>query len=213
MCDTLVATSSFTGKPTVLFAKNSDREPNEAQHLVRIPRHDKTINKTQTTYIEVDHAKEINEVILSKPFQMWGAEMGVNEHGVVIGNEAVFTRFKFKKDNTGLTGMDMLRLALECTDSAEAARDKIIYYIERYGQDACGGYQDKNFYYHNSFIIADYRNAFLVESACRYWAWRKINSFQSISNCLSIREDFDEISIGAKEHARKKKVDKVKRSI
>ncbi len=33
MCDTLVALGNSTKNKTVLFAKNSDREPNEAQIL------------------------------------------------------------------------------------------------------------------------------------------------------------------------------------
>lgn len=51
-------------------------------------------------------------MILSKPVWMWGAEMGANECGVVVGNEAIWTI-----DNDGdhdpnvkrLLGMDLVR--------------------------------------------------------------------------------------------------------
>jgi secernin len=38
--------------------------------------------------------------------------MGANEHGVTIGNEAVFTKVPHDKQ-PGLIGMDFLRLALK----------------------------------------------------------------------------------------------------
>lgn len=164
MCDTFVATPSFTGTSSMIFGKNSDREPNEAQALLRVPARSKE-SKTFCTYIQVPGAKQTQEVILSKPFQMWGAEMGANESGVVIGNEAVFTKIPFEKKNQGLTGMDLLRLALERSKDAETARETILQFLEKFGQGACGGYTNPSFYYHNSFIIADFKSAFVLETA------------------------------------------------
>lgn len=44
---------------------------------------------------------------------MFGAEMGANEHDVVIGNEAVFSKLPADQLPPALLGMDILRLALE----------------------------------------------------------------------------------------------------
>lgn len=192
MCDTFVATPSFTGTSSMIFGKNSDREPNEAQALLRVPARSKE-SKTFCTYIQVPGAKQTQEVILSKPFQMWGAEMGANESGVVIGNEAVFTKIPFEKKNQGLTGMDLLRLALERSKDAETARETILQFLEKFGQDACGGYTNPSFYYHNSFIIADFKNAFVLETAGKFWAWKKIEGFYSISNGLTLEDSYDAI--------------------
>jgi secernin len=60
-------------------------------------------------------------VLLAKPFWIWGAEMGANEHGIAIGNEAVFTKIPYDKQ-PGLIGMDSLRLALERAHTARRAR-------------------------------------------------------------------------------------------
>lgn len=90
---------------------------------------------------------------------------GVNEHGVAIGNEAVFTKIKIKKEIIGLTGMDLVRLALERTSTAKSAIDLVIKLLEKYGQNACSGYEDENFFYHNSYIIADKTEAWILETA------------------------------------------------
>ena len=135
MCDTMVAVGSATKTGHVLFAKNSDREPNEAQILLRIPhkKYDLSVSpRLKTTYIEIEQADETNEIVISKPAWMWGCEMGFNEYSVTIGNEAVFTKEKYGE--TSLVGMDMIRLALERTKTAKDALGSIIYLLDRYGQ-------------------------------------------------------------------------------
>ena len=62
----------------------------------------------QCTYIEVEQVPKTHAVILSRPSWLWGAEMGANEHGVCIGNEAVWTKEPVG-EGEALLGMDLLR--------------------------------------------------------------------------------------------------------
>src|ERR1044072_2458451 len=102
MCDTLVALQPHTADGSVWFAKNSDREPGEAQVVEHLPRQNHQGSSTlQCTYLEIPQVEMTNEVILSRPLWMWGAEIGANAQGVTIGNEAVWT--KIPTETTGLT--------------------------------------------------------------------------------------------------------------
>ena len=146
MCDTI---GIYTSEKT-FFAKNSDRSPNEPQLLEYHAPHS-AVPKQRTTYLTIDGA-HANAVLLSRPAWMWGAEMGVNEHGLAIGNEAVFTKGSYQK--TGLTGMDLLRLALERADGVDSAIDVITSLLKRYGQGGDCGY-DHSFFYDNSFLLVE----------------------------------------------------------
>jgi dipeptidase len=201
MCDTFIALGNATASKSAILGKNSDREPNEAQEILHVPAVSHETSLVQCTYIQIPQVSHTYEVILSKPFQMWGAEMGCNEHGVAIGNEAIFTNVKKAKSNSGLTGMDVLRLSLERSKDAEEALKVCTSLIEKYGQDACGGYQDQSFYYDNSFIIADGVTAWKLETAGRSWAAKRIVGFDSISNGISITDDYDDIYVDGSSHS------------
>jgi len=203
MCDTIVATSETTSDGTVLFAKNSDREPNEAHHLISIPAEDHSPgSNVSCTYIDIPQVEHTNALLLAKPFWIWGAEMGANEHGVTIGNEAVFTKEPYEKGKS-LTGMDLLRLALERAPTASDALHVITGLMAEYGQGGNCGFRHKLFY-HNSFLIADSDEAWVLETAGRHWAAKKVDGIYAISNGITIGNDWDFASPELVEHAIRK---------
>lgn len=162
MCDTVF----LTRKGKRCFGKNSDRSPNEAHLMLRSPAKDYAPGTLlRTTYLEIPEASHTYATVLFRPQGIWGAEMGFNEFGLNIGNEAVFTNVR-RERKSGLIGMDLLRLALERTRNATEAAQLIIDLIGKYGQDGNCGY-DKTFYYHNAFLIADSQKTFVLETAGR----------------------------------------------
>ena len=72
------------------------------------------------TYLEIPQAPETLGVLGSRPWWIWGFEHGVNACGVAIGNEALHTREM--PAETGLLGMDLLRLGLERGRTADDAK-------------------------------------------------------------------------------------------
>lgn len=203
-CDTFVVLPPLTAHGCVIFGKNSDRPAGEVQEVIMVPAQEyPSGSKLACTFIEIDQAGHTHYVILSKPSWMWGAEMGANEHGVCIGNEAIWTKLNGPDDKEErLLGMDLVRLGLERGASAKEALDVIVSLLETHGQGGPCSDSDPSFTYHNSFLIVDRTGAWVLETAGRMWAAQHITSgFHSISNCLSIGTNIDAMSLDLKKYA------------
>ncbi|XP_075385150.1 secernin-3 isoform X2 [Tenrec ecaudatus] len=205
-CDTFVALPPATVDNSIIFGKNSDRLCDEVQEVVYFPAavHNNVGEHLKCTYIEIDQVPETYAVVLSRPAWLWGAEMGANEHGVCIGNEAVWGREEVCEEEA-LLGMDLVRLGLERADTAEKAVNVIVDLLEKYGQGGNCTEGSMEFSYHNSFLIADRKEAWIVETAGKYWAAEKVQEgVRNISNQLSITTKIDREHQDLRNYAKQK---------
>jgi secernin len=193
MCDTFVALRPATRERGVLFAKSADCEVNEANALVRIPRARHLPGETvRLTHLVVPQARETYDVILTKAFWTWGCELGVNELGLCMGEEAVFTT-EMNEMKDGIIGPDLMRIGLERARTCREAIDLMTDLLAAYGQGGSAELKG-NSHFDSSFLMSDTEEAWILETAGRKWAARRIESTGSISNCLGIRADWDRSS-------------------
>jgi secernin len=193
MCDTFVALPSATATGGVLLAKNADTEVNEAQHVLKLPRRRHPVgSQVRLTHLVIPQAEETHEVLLDKSFWLYGGEIGVNEYGLAIGNEAVFSTLASKGD--GVILIDLLRLMLERCRTRHEAADLVADMLKTYGQ---GGNCEMrgNSHFDGSFIVADRTGAIVLETAGQEWSWREVKDFASISNGYTIHADWTRSSL------------------
>ncbi|XP_066431922.1 secernin-3 isoform X2 [Eleutherodactylus coqui] len=204
-CDTFVALPPATVGNRIIFGKNSDRLSDEVQEIVYYPgRSYEPGEKLECTYIEIEQVEKTHSVVLSRPSWLWGAEMGANEFGVCIGNEAVWGKEEID-DKEALLGMDLVRLGLERAATAEGALDVIVGLLDKYGQGGNCMESAMPFAYHNSFLLADRKEAWILETAGQYWAAEKIDEgIKNISNNLSITTKIDREHPAMREYAKTK---------
>jgi len=203
-CDTMVALPDATTTGTTVLGKNSDRPVFDCQPLVQYPRK-KYASKSsiKLEYRTIPQVHETYATIGSSPYWCWGYEEGLNEFGVAIGNEAIFTKTfadavaaskAGKPPQLGLLGMDLLRLGLERGKTARKALDVITSLVERYGQWGSGvpGMDHETGGYDNSYIIADGKEAWVLETVGKRWVARRVTrGVAAISNQPSIRTKWD----------------------
>ncbi len=198
MCDTLVALPKVTRNGNVLFAKSADCEVNEANAIVRIP-HQKHIKgeALRITHLVIPQAEETYEIFLTKAFWTYGCEIGINEFGLAMGEEAVFTT-EMNEEKDGIIGPDLMRIGLERAKNCQEAIQVMTDLLEKYGQGGSAELKG-NSHFDSSFLMADTKEAYILETAGRKWAVKKIEDFDSISNMLGISTNYTRCSVASKE--------------
>lgn len=203
-CDTFVLGKKFFSENKNCLAKNSDRPLGEAQPFAFFPGGDHADGEMlKCTHLTIPQVRHTYTVLGSRPYWIWGFEMGVNEKGLVIGNEAEWSRSEAETEE-GLLGMDMLRLALERAANAKEGVTVIAELLEKYGQNAnANPLFDRR--YENSFLLMDPGEIWLMETAGRRWIAKKIEDWACISNCYSIGADYDMASADIETYAWEKR--------
>ncbi len=196
-----------------ILGKNSDRPRFDCQPLVFHPRQQWPEGaKIDLARLSIPQIKESYATLGSSPYWSWGYEEGINEHGVAIGNEAIWTKVLVdeiaslksgKGPKLGPTGMDLVRLGLERGKTARESLQAIAAVVEKHGQfGSATPTRGLKGAYHNSFIIADHEEAYILETAGTHWVAKRIEKgATSISNGVSLGTDFDRASADVVRHA------------
>jgi len=113
----------------------------------------------------------------------------VNEHGLAIGNEKIFTVDSPYELAPALLGMDLVRLVLERARTADDALDVCASLLEGYGQGGSGEPHDDEPYF-SSFLLTDARSGWVIETSNRTWVAKPVGDGTSLSNRVSLATDW-----------------------
>jgi dipeptidase len=190
----VLALGSATADGQTVFGFNTDHRPPLDQLLTVVPGREHAAGEAvHTQSLEISEARQTYRVIGSKPVGWWGFSHGVNEHAVVAGGTVV--RSLLSSSEPGLTGGDLVRLALERSRTARQAVDCLCTLVERHGQSAGPNAKGPGGSVH-TFLIADPSEGFAVETAGRHWVYQENQELRAAGNAAVIRQDWDRISRG-----------------
>jgi secernin len=173
----------------MLFAKSSDRPASEAQVVeARARRAGGGEATLQTQYLTLPDPGAA-AAVMSRPTWLRGAEHGVNEHRVAVGNEKIWTVDDPRGAPPALLGMDLVSLTLERALDADTAVEVLTDLLTEHGQGGSGE-RDRDVPYYSSFLLADPLRAWIVETSGRRFAARPARAGDAISNRVSIGTDW-----------------------
>jgi secernin len=184
MCDTFVVMPPNTENGDVLLAKISDMDVNVGYGLRNLPRKTHAPGELlRTTHICIPQTETTYDTTTCGYDFVWGIEMGINEYGFAIGDEAQNTKEMLTEKRDGIISMDFNRIALERARNCREAISIITLLLEEYGQGGnCSLYG--NFHMDGSYLMADPNETWILQTAGRKWSARRVKGFDSLSNCL-----------------------------
>jgi secernin len=191
MCDTFVVMANKTRDGSIILGKSADDQINEAHYVLHVPR--KKYSRGQqvrATHLMIPQAEETYEILLHKAFWYWGGEEGINEHGLSIGIEAAFSTLTGAETGDGLIGTDLLRIALERARTCSEAIEVVTSLLKIYGQGGnieISGNSEVDL----TYLIADRKEAWIMETAGREYAAKKVKDFDAISNHYMLEKDWE----------------------
>src|SRR5687767_9895071 len=131
-CDMLVARGSSTIQQNTLFGVNLFGAGRSRHTLRRTPASLHSPDEAvRATHIKLPQVRQTCAVLGVGLEGDWGLVHGCNEHQVTIGTTGWRCRRQFEQN--GLTGPDLVRLALERSHSAVNAVDVLTDLIARHG--------------------------------------------------------------------------------
>jgi len=192
-CTTIMAVGNSTKDGSTIIAKNRDLSEYEVQWLYHSPRKQYPKSaKLKLQYIEIPQTNVTWAWVGSKSYtKKWGVGMGINEWGVVVGDNDAPTREPLEGDN-GLHDNDICRLILERAKTSYEGMMLTGELIEKYGHSYIG----------QIYCIADAKEVWIVECAGHHWAAIKISDGLAIrANQYQITNKWDAGSVDLVDYA------------
>jgi hypothetical protein len=188
--DMLVALQQATANGTSLFALNHHAlAPARHQIYKQLASAHEPGSVACTNGLTVPQVRHTCGVLGLQPAGLWGLISGINEHKVAGG--VTPWQSKLGSQSASAAGPCLLRLALERSHSAHHAVEIITDLLERLPTAATGD---------NIFLFADAKEAFVLESAGRFWGLLECGHARVVTNVPMIRQDWRRLAPGLATH-------------
>jgi secernin len=196
--DMVVAVGTATVNGHTFFGCNSHGPAGACQTLTLNPGRAFALGEmVQAEHLQLPQARQTYTVLGGQPLNTWGYRLGINEHQLAVGCTSWCSKMPCAEP--GLTGTDLVRLALERCRGARQAFDLIVGLLSRHGQGVFsqgGGKGEAD----HIFVLADATEACVIEAAGSFWASVECNEARAVSDLGLIRQDWHRLAPGLAEH-------------